>query len=133
MPIIATAGLDDCSTEHNGATIRLEVVRFIELLSAEGVQTVRVWCSWNPDLPDDIPLQSPEEIISPGLVPTFLDAAVKNGVWTYGDVGNRAGIDALDGSFKFFLGNDKNINLETENHRLLEATRSAWINAGYEI
>ena len=63
----------------------------------------------------------------------ILDAAVKNGVWTYGDVWNRSGIDALDDSFKFFLGNDKNINLETENHRLLEATRSAWTRAGYEI
>jgi len=63
----------------------------------------------------------------------FLDTAVANKVWTYGDTWNRAGIEALDGSLRFFLGNDKNIDLESEDHRLLHAVRSRWMGAGYEI
>jgi hypothetical protein len=133
MPIISTTRREDCVTEHTAETIRAVVARFAEQLSAAGVEFVRVWCSWNPDLPDDSPLQSPQETIPPCLVTTFLDAAVKNRVWTYADVWNRAGIDALDGSFKLLLGNDRDINLETQNHQLLDVTRSEWVRAGYEV
>ena len=133
MSIISTSRCKDSIALHDEETIRREVVRIAELLSASGVEFVRVWCSWNPDLPEDSPLQSPEEIIPPSDIPTFLDTCVKNGVWNYGDAWNRAGIDAIDGSFKFFLGNDRDIRLETENPHLLDSTRSAWICAGYEV
>lgn len=133
MPTISTTRLDDCVAEHNAETIRATVVRFGELLSTAGVQSVKASCSWNPDLPDDSPLQSPEETISPHLIAAFLDTAVKNGVWMYGDNWNRAGVDALDGSFRFLLGNDKDMNLATEDLRLLEAVRSDWVRAGYEV
>jgi hypothetical protein len=133
MPIITTTRRADCVTEHDGDTIRAEIIRFVELLRTAGVPLVRIWCSWNPDLPDDSPLQSPEETIPPHRVTTFLDTAVRNNVWTYGDAWNRAGIEALDGSFKLLLGNDKNIDLESEDHRLLDTVRSQWVRAGYEV
>jgi hypothetical protein len=94
---------------------------------------VQVWCSYNPELPDDSPLQSPQRIVPPEAVMDFFDEAVVNGVWEYGDTFNRAGIDALDWLFTFFLGNDKDITLKTDDHRLLDETRLAWLEAGYEI
>jgi hypothetical protein len=133
MKSIGTAWFKGRTAELNATAIRQEVERFAHLLSANGVGSVRVWCSYNPDLPDDSPLQSPERIVSPEEVTAFFDEAVSNGVWTYGDVWNRAGIDALDGSFTFFLGNDKDLTLETDDKRLLDGTRSAWLKAGYEV
>ena len=133
MKSIGTAWFKGRTAELDAAAIRREVERFARLLSATGVTGVRVWCSYNPDLPDDSPLQSPERIVPPEAVTAFFDEAVRNGVWKYGDVWNRAGVDALDGSFTFFLGNDKDLTLETDDHRLLEETRSAWLEAGYEV
>ncbi len=94
---------------------------------------MRVWCSYNPDLPDDSPLQSPERIVPPEGIIAFFDEAVQNGVWTYGDVWNRAAVEALDGTFDFFLGNDKDLTLKTDDDRLLNEMRSAWLEAGYEV
>ena len=108
-------------------------MRFARLLSTRGVGGVRVWCSYNPDLPDDSPLQCPERIVLPEEVTAFFDEAVLNGVWKYGDVWSRAGVDALDGSFTFFLGNDKDVTLKTDDILFLNQTRSAWLEAGYEI
>lgn len=133
MKSIGTAWFKGRTAELDPAAIRLEVERFARLLSATGVRGVRVWCSYNPDLPDDSPLQSPERIVPPEAVTAFFEAAVRNGVWKYGDVWNRAGVDALDGSFTFFLGNDKDLTLETDDHRLLNETRSAWLEAEYEV
>jgi hypothetical protein len=133
MKSIGTARFKDRQAELDEAAIRCEVERFARLLSALGVDKVRVWCSYNPDLPDDSPLQSPDRVVPPEAITTFFDEAVRNGVWTYGDVWNRAGVDAVDGSFTFFLGNDKDITLETNQPRLLDETRLAWIEAGYEI
>src|SRR5437879_473860 len=89
------AGLD-------ASSIRREVERFAGLLRTVGVPAVRVWCSYNPDLPDESPLQSPERVVAPDAVVPFFDEAMQNGVWAYGDIWNRAGVDALDGSFTFF-------------------------------
>jgi hypothetical protein len=133
MKSIATAWFKGSRAELDAAAIRREVERFARLLSATGVDDVRVWCSYNPDLPDDRPLQSPERVVSPEGVMAFFDEAVRNGVWRYGDVWNRAGVDALDGSFTFFLGNDKDLTLQTDDGRLLDETRSAWLEAGYEV
>ena len=119
--------------ELTAEAIHAEVVRFAGLLSSRGIQSVRVWCSWNPDLPEDSPLQSPNEILPPRMALDFFNAAVQNGVWAYGDSWNRAGIDAIDGSFTFFLGNDKDIRVETTNQDLLDAVRSAWSSTGYKI
>src|SRR2546421_9156888 len=105
MKSIGTAWFKGRTVELDAAAIRREVERFARLLSATGVESVRVWCSYNPDLPDDSPLQSPQRIVSPEAVTAFFDEAVRNGVWKYGDMWNRAGVDALDGSFTFFLGN----------------------------
>jgi hypothetical protein len=133
MKSIGTAWFKGRTSELDAAAIRREVERFARLLSAAGVGSVRVWCSYNPDLPDDSPLQSPERIVPPEGITAFFDEAVRNGVWKYGDVWNRAGVDALDGSFIFFLGNDKNLMLETDDACLLDESRSAWLEAGYEI
>lgn len=133
MKSIATAWLKGRTTELDAAAIRKEVERIGCLLSAMGIGRVRVWCSYNPDLPDDSPLQSPERIVTTEAVTTFFDQAVRNGVWKYGDSWNRAAIVALDGSFTFFMGNDKDITLETDDERLLQETRSAWRDAGYEV
>jgi hypothetical protein len=133
MKSIGTAWFKGRTAEPDAAAIRREVERFARLLSATGVGDVRVWCSYNPDLPDDSPLQSPERIVPPEGVTAFFDEAVRNGVWTYGDVWNRAGVDALDGLFTFFLGNDKDLTLETADKRLLDGTRSAWLEADYEV
>lgn len=133
MKSVGTAWFKGRTTELDAAAIRREVERFARLLAATGVEEVRVWCSYNPDLPDDSSLQSPTRIVPPDGVMAFFDEAVRNGVWTYGDVWNRAGVDALDGSFTFFLGNDNDITLETDNQRLLDKTRSTWLEAGYEI
>jgi hypothetical protein len=133
MKSIGTAWSRGHTAKLDAAAIRQEVEGFADLLSATGVGSVRVWCSYNPDLPDDSPLQSPERIVPPGAVTAFFDEAVRNGVWMYGDVWNRAGVDALDGSFTFLLGNDKDLTLETDDHRLLDGTRLAWVEAGYEV
>ena len=133
MPIIATGRFEDCVTELTAEIIRVEVVRFAELLHRTGVQSVTVWCSFNPDLPEDSMLQAPERTVPPHQILDFLDIAVRHGVWAYGDNFSRAGVDALDGSFRFLLGNDKDIQLNTQNLGLLDATRSAWIGAGYEV
>jgi hypothetical protein len=133
MPKIAICRFDDCVSELSAETIRSEIVRFTELLRKVSIQTVRVWCSWNPDLPEDSPLQSPDETIPPHLILDFFDAAVRNGIWIYGDGFCRAGIDAVDGSFHFLIGNDKDISLDTEKHNLLDAIREAWVSAGYEV
>jgi hypothetical protein len=103
------------------------------LLTTHGMPVVRVWCSYNPDIPDESPLQSPSRVVAPDAVVSFFDEAVQNGVWTYGDSWNRAGVDALDGSFKFFLGNDKDLRLGSNNARLVDEIRSAWDAAGYEV
>lgn len=113
--------------------IRTEVIRFSGLLSALGVPAVRVWCSYNPDLPDDSALQSPDRIVPPDAAPAFFDAAVRDGVWTYGDNWNRAAIEALDGLFVLFLGNDKDVRLETGDRSLLDPMRSAWQSEGYYV
>jgi hypothetical protein len=97
------------------------------------VPAARAWCSWNPDRPDDSPLQSPQETVVPAGVPAFLDTAVRNGVWAYDDAWNRAGVDALDGAFGFLLRNDKDIGLDTTDRRLLDATRAGWVRAGFEV
>jgi hypothetical protein len=94
MKSIGTAWFKGCTSELDAAAIRREVERFARLLSVTGLKDVRVWCSYNPDLPDDSPLQSPERIVPPEGVTAFFDEAVRNGVWTYGDVWNRAGVDA---------------------------------------
>jgi hypothetical protein len=133
MKSIGTAWFKGCTAELDAGAIRQEVERFARLLSARGVGGVRVWCSYNPDLPDDSPLQSPDRIVPPAGVLAFLDEAVRNGVWTYGDVWNRASVEALDGSFTFFLGNDKDLTLTTDDYYLLDETRSAWLEAGYEV
>jgi hypothetical protein len=133
MTGISTTRLENCTTEHTAEEIRRETARFADLLTAVGVPQVRVWCSWNPDLPDDSPLQSPDEIIPPHRLLDFLDTAVKNGVWKYGDNWNRAGVEGIDGTFKILFTNDKTIVLETEDRRLLDATRANWIHAGYEV
>lgn len=133
MRFIGTTRFQGQVAELDTATIRREVERFACLLSAAGVGAVRVWCSYNPDLPDDSPFQSPERVVPPDAVTAFFETAVRDGVWTYGDVWNRAGIDALDGSFTLFLGNDKDLTLETDDERLLYAMRSAWLEAGYEV
>ena len=133
MKFIGTAWFIGRKAELDAAAIRREVERFSNLLSATRIGGVRVWCSYSPDLPDDSPLQSPERIVPPEGVMGFFDEAVRNGVWGYGDVWNRAGVDALDGSFTFFLGNDKDLTLKTDDDRLLDETRSAWLEAGYEI
>jgi len=133
MRIISTGRLEDCLTELTADAIRAEVHRFARLLCTAGARAVKVWCSWNPDLPHDSPLQSPKAIIPPDLVLDFFETAVRNRVWAYGDVWNRAGIDAVDGSFRLFLGNDKDISLDSEIQDLLDATRSAWVSAGYEV
>lgn len=113
MKAIGTAWFKGRTVELDAATIRREIERFARLLSATGFASARVWCSYNPDLPDDSPLQSPQRIVPPEEITTFFDEAVRNSVWKYSDVWNRAGVDALDGSFTFFLGNDKDITLET--------------------
>ena len=133
MKSIGTAWFRGRTAELDSAAIRREVERFARLLCAADVECVRVWCSYNPDLPDDSPLQSPQSIVPPEAVTAFFDEALRNGVWKYGDVWNRAGVDALDGSFTFFLGNDKDITLETDDQRLLDETRLAWYEAGYEV
>lgn len=133
MKGITTAFFAGRTAELDAAAIRGEVQRFAGLLRSAGVNAVRVWCSYNPDLPDDSPLQSPQRDVPPDAVVPFFDEAVRNGVWTYGDVWNRAGIDAPDGSFKFFLGNDKDLSFGTDDPRLLDAVRSAWRAAGYEV
>ena len=133
MKSIGTAWYKGRAAELDAVAIRCEIERFARLLSASGVESVRVWCSYNPDLPDDSPLQSPQRIVPPKEATAFFDEAVRNGVWKYGDVWNRAGVDALDGSFTYFLGNDKNITLETDDRHLLDETRSAWLEARYEV
>lgn len=133
MKSIGTGSFQGRTAELNATAIRREVERFVRLLSNKGVGHVQVWCSYNPDLPDDSPLQSPERIVPPEAVTVFFDEAVRNGVWRYGDVWNRAGVDALDGSFTFTLGNDKDIGLETDDQPLLDEMRSAWLEAGYEV
>jgi hypothetical protein len=133
MKSIGTAWFKGRTAELDASAIRREVERFARLLAVTGIEQVRVWCSYNPGLPDDSPLQSPERIVPPEGVMGFFDEAVHNGVWTYGDVWNRAGVDALDGSFTFFLGNDKDITLETEDRRLLDEMRSVWVDAEYEV
>jgi hypothetical protein len=133
MKSVGTAWFKGRTAELDAEAIRREVDRFARLLAATGVRGVRVWCSYNPDLPDDSPLQSPERIVTPDAVTAFFDEAVRNGVWMYGDVWNRGGVDALDGSFTFFLGNDKDLTLETDAKSLLDGTRSAWLEAGYEV
>ena len=133
MKFIGTAWFKGRTAGLDGTAIRREVERFAHLLSAVGVAAVRVWCSYNPDLPDDSPWQSPERVVSPNEVTAFFDEAVRNRVWAYGDVWNRAGIDAPDGSFMFFLGNDKDLTLEANDSRLLDGMRSAWLDAGYEV
>lgn len=133
MKGISTGYLKGRSAELDPAAIRREVERFAGLLRAVGVGAVRVWCSYNPDLPDDSPLQSPERVVAPGEVVPFFDEAVRNGMSAYGDNWNRAGVDALDGTFLFFLGNDKDVSLGTNNPRLLDETRAAWVAAGYEV
>lgn len=133
MKAIGTAWFKGRTMELNSAAIRREIERFARLLSATGFVNARVWCSYNPDLPDDSPLQLPQRIVPPEEITAFFDEAVRNGVWKYGDVWNRAGVDAPDGSFTYFLGNDKDITLETNDQRLLDKTRSTWLEAGYEV
>jgi hypothetical protein len=133
MKFIGTAWFNGRTAQLDADAIRREVERFVALLSGRGVGAVRVWCSYNPDLPDDSPLQSPERIVPPGMIVAFFDEAVCNGVWEYGDTWTRAGVDALDGSFTFFLGNDKDLTLETDDYRFLQETRSACLEAGYEV
>lgn len=133
MKCLYTAFFKGFSAELDAAAIRREVDRFAGLLVTAGVDAVRVWCSHNPYLPADSPLQSPDRIVEPAAVTPFFDEAVRNEVWTYGDVFNRAMIEALDGSFSFFLGNDKDLTLKTNEPHLLDATRSAWLAAGYEV
>ncbi|TWT64219.1 hypothetical protein [Rubinisphaera italica] len=133
MKAISTAGLKNHQAELDGAMIRLEVERFTTLLSKAGIESVRVWCSYNPDLPDDSPFQSPEATVPPESVMRFLNDAIRNNVWHFGDSWNRSGIEGVDGSFKFFLGNDKDITLETVVMFLFDRTRTAWEKAGYEI
>src|SRR5436305_3402866 len=113
MRLIGTAWFKGRTAELDAAAIRREVARFARLLFATGVESVRVWCSYNPDLPADSPLQSPVRIVPPEEVTAFFDEQVRNGVWKYGDVWNRAAVEALDGSFDFFLGNDKDLTLKT--------------------
>ncbi len=133
MRSIGTAWFNSRTAELDAAAIRREVERFARLLAATGTEKVRVWCSYNPDLPDDSPLQSPNQTVSPGAVTAFFDEAVCDGVWKYGDAWNRAAVEALDGSFTFFLGNDKDLTLETDDERLLDQVRSGWLEAGYEV
>jgi hypothetical protein len=133
MNSIGTAWFKGRTAELDAAGIGREVERSARLLAATGVEGVRVWCSYNPDLPDDNPLQCPERIVPPEEITPFFEEAVRNGTWTYGDTWCRAGIDALDGSFTFFLRNDKDLTLQTDDHRLLDETRSAWLGAGYEV
>jgi hypothetical protein len=133
MKSIGTGWFKGRTAELDAAAIRRELDRFAGLLSARRLGEVRVWCSYNPELPDDSPLQSPEGIVQPWAVMGFFDEAQQNGVWSYGDVWNRAAVEALDGSFTFFLGNDKDITLETDDHGLLDETRLAWLEAGYEV
>lgn len=133
MKSIGTAWFKGRTAELDAAAIRREVERFARLLSTTGVGSVRVWCSYNPDLPGDSALQSPERIVPPEGITAFYDEAVRNGVWKYGDMWNRAAVEALDKSFTFFLGNDKDITLETDNRRLLDEMRSSWLEAGYEV
>jgi len=130
MKSIGTAWVKGRTAELDAVAIRREVERFARLLAATRVGGVRVWCSYNPDLPDDSPLQSPERIVPPEGITAFFDAAVRSGVWTYGDVWDRAGVD---GSFTFFLGNDNDLTPKTDDRRLLDQTRLAWLEAGYEI
>lgn len=131
MKSIGTAWFKGRTAELDAAAIRREVDRFARILSAKGVGGVRVWCSYNPDLPDDSPLQSPERIVLPEAVTAFFDEAVHNGVWKYGDVWNRAAVE--DKSFTFFLGNDKDITLESDDSLLLDEMRSTWLESGYEV
>src|SRR4051812_35431505 len=85
MKSIGTAWFNGRTAELDAAAIRREVERFARLLSATGVKSVRVWCSYNPDLPDDSPLQMPQRSVPPEAVTDFFDEAVRNNVWTYGD------------------------------------------------
>jgi hypothetical protein len=133
MKSIGTAWFKGRTARLDAAAIRQELDRFARLLAATGVSDVRVWCSYNPDLPDNSPLQSPERIVPPEAIIAFFDEAVRNGVWTYGDVWNRAAVEALDKSFDFFLGNDKDITLETDDSLLLDGMRSSWLESGYEV
>ncbi len=130
---ISTGFIKGRAAALDGASIRREVERFADLLTTLGVPAVRVWCSYNPDLPDDSPLQNPERVLAPSAIVPFFDEAVHNGVWTYGDIWNRAAVEALDGSFTFFLGNDKDLRLGSHNPRLLDEIRSSWDAAGYEV
>ena len=133
MKGISTGYFKGRAKELDAVSIRREVERFAGMLKTAGVPAVRVWCSYNPDLPDESPLQSPERVVAPDAVVPFFDEAMQNRVWTYGDIWNRAGIDALDGSFTFFLGNDKDVRLGTGDARLLNELRLAWDGAGYEV
>jgi hypothetical protein len=124
MKSIGTAWFVGRTAELDAAAIRREVERFARLLCATGVGGVRVWCSYNPDLPDDSPLQSPERILPPQEILGFFDEAQRNGVWKYGDVWNRACIEALDGAFTFFLGDDNDLTLERARPGSKKGTRS---------
>ncbi len=130
---ISTAFFKGDTAELSAEAIRREVASFAGLLGTIGTGTVRVWCSYNPDLPYDSPLQSPDRVVPADAIVPFFDDAVRNGVWNYGDVWNRACIEALDGSFAFFLGNDKDLRLGTSNAQLLEDVHSAWDKAGYNV
>jgi hypothetical protein len=133
MEEIATGWRKGWTTEFDAETIKQEIERFARLLSAYGIATVRVWCSHNTELDDDDPFQSPQRTLSPREIISFFDEAAANGSWEYGDTFNRAGIDAVDETFTFFLGNDKDIRLKSRDLRLLEEMRSAWVAAGFEV
>jgi hypothetical protein len=133
MHKISTMRLIDGQTLHTAATFRREADGFTAFLSSLCIPAVRVWCGWNPGLPDNSPHQSPEATLPPSQVLEFLDAAVRNGSWNYADNFNRAAIEGPDGSFTFFFGNDRDLSLETDDSRLLDSTRRAWTTAGYEI
>jgi hypothetical protein len=57
---ISTGFFKGSAAELDAASIRGEVEHFARLLRTLGVRAVRVWCSYNPDLPDESPLQNPE-------------------------------------------------------------------------
>ncbi len=133
MEEIVTGWRKGWATEFDAETIKQEIERFAQLLSIYGIATVRVWCSHNPELDDDDHSQAPQRTLSPREIVSFFDEAVASGSWEYGDTFNRAGIDAVDETFTFLLGNDKDIRLKTCDLRLLEELRSAWVAAGFEV
>lgn len=133
MRVVLVDRFADGNTRLTADAMRVATTQFLDVLSARGAGVVRVWCSCNPDLPEDSPLQSPQAVIPPSRVPEFLDSAIRSGAWKFADPWNRAGIDAIDGSFTLLLGNDRDIRLNTDDQTLLDAVRSAWVRAGYDV